>query len=661
MKKFLSLLMALAMIVGLVPAIAEEAAPSATAYIMYANADWSAQYWCDGNEYAGVKATNVAVTETGDYTVALEFENESAGVAFMALGLKDGEKVFPKHYLKINEIRVNGAAISVGKGYTSSDDTVETRMNIMNEWVGELPADARSYDGKVDDASWIIVDKNDFAAVKSIEIDFSLMKHGEDTAYIMFADGSWTNQYWLDGNEYAGVTAANAAVKGPGDYTVGLSFATPAEGVSFTALGIKNGEKTFPGMFIKVNDIRINGASVPFTKGYTSSDDTVETRHNIMNEWVGELPADARSWDGTTEGASWIVVDKALFTAVTSYEIDFTLVPVTDTAYIMFADDQWAVQYWLDGAEHAGVTAANATIDGPGTYTAKLTFDAPTTGVAFAALGIKTGEKTFPGYSIDVKEIKVNGEAIAIGKNYTSSDDRIETRANIMNEWVGELPKDAHRHDGLEGATWMVAAKELLTGATSIEITFDFHYGEPVEEGVAPLTEEELAAMLAADYHAYVAVQSDPSYIFRNDWNDKTYGRDTDPETFSRLSMTTTEGGIESWGGSFVDPVITGNGSYVCSMTTGENGFGTDGGFHFWRVTTDIPSRLVTEGHITVECSLKIGEGKTNNGVIVHTEGEYVQFVVVDNYNSIAVDFGWMVPAANTTSVFTITINGLTD
>ncbi len=670
MRKFsriLALLMALCMMLGVVPAVAEEAAPAENAYIMFANADWSTSYFLDGNEYAGVTATNAAVTGPGAYTVGLEFANESAGVAFMALGLLNGEKDFPNHYLKINEIRVNGQAIAIEEGYTSSDNGSETRMNIMNEWVAEVPADARSYDGTVpanEETPWIIVDKEAFAAVKSIEIDFELLKYGVDTAYIMFADGAWANQYWFEAPT-EGVTATNATVAGPGDYTVGLNFATPAEGVSFTALGLKNGEKLFPGMYLKINDVRINGASVAFEKGYTSSDDTVETRMNVMNEWVGEMPADARSYDGvlpSNEETPWIIVDKAAFTGVTSYEIDFTLVPVTDTAYIMFADNNWTAQYWLDGAEHAGVTATNATIDGPGTYTVGLEFAEPTTGVAFSALGIKNGEKSFGGYFIDIKEIKINGEAVEFGKNYTSSDDKIETRSNLMNEWVGELPKDARRADGdLEGATWMVLTKEAMTGMTSLEITFDYIYGKPAEaEGLAPLTEEELAALLAADYHAYVAVQSDPNYIFRNDWDDKTYGRDSDPETFSHLSKT-NDSGVESWGGSFEDATITGNGSFVCSMTTGDQGFGSDGGFHFWRVTTDIPSRLVTEGHITVDCSLKIGTGKTNEGVYVHTEGDYVQFVVVDNYNKIGSDFGWMVPAANTTSVFTINVNGLTD
>ncbi len=336
--------------------------------------------------------------------------------------------------------------------------------------------------------------------------------------------------------------------------------------------------------------------------------------------------------------------------------------PVTDSAYIMFADDAWTVQYWMDGNEYAGVTATNATIEGPGTYTVGLTFDAPTTGVAFSAIGIKTGEKTFGGHFIDIKEVKINGESVAFGKGYTSSDDKVETRCNLMNEWVSELPKDARRADAdLEGATPIVLTKDAMTGMTSLEITFEYVYGKPAEAGaLAPLTEEELAALLAADYHAYVAVQSDPSYIFRNDWNDKDYGRDSNPEVFAQLSKT-SDAGVDSYGGSFVDATITGNGSFVASMTTGEQGFGSDTGFHFWRVTTDIPSRLVKEGHITVDCSLKIGEGKTNTGVVVHTEGEYVQFVVVDNYNNVGVDFGWTVPAANTTSVFTINVSGLTD
>ena len=649
---------------------AEEAA-AATAYIMYANADWSAQYWHDGNEYAGVKATTVDVTETGSYTVGLEFEAESAGVAFAALGLKDGEKVFPNHYLKINEIRVNGEAIEVDKGYTSSDDQVETRMNIYNEWVSDLPADARSFDGYVDDANWIIVDKEAFAAVKSIEIDFDLMKYGQDTAYIMFADATWERQYWLDGNDYGGVTVTNATITGPGDYTVGLDFTTTeygkAAGVAFTALGIKKGENTFPGMMLKINDIRINGESVAFTKGYTSSDDQVETRMNVWNEWVPAVPendATVRSFDGSVEGASAQIVDRAAFDEVKTYEIDFTLVPITDTAYIMYADSAWTMQYWLDGNEYAGVKATNATIDGPGTYTVGLEFETPAAGVAFAALGIKTGEKTFPGYFIDVKEIKVNGAAIELGKAYTSSDDKVETRANLMNEWVAELPADARRADGnLEGAAPIVVNKDDLAEVSSIEITFDYIYGEPaVEEGVAPMTEDEKAAAIAADYNAYFGFQTE-NYIFRNTWDDASYGKDVeDGKWFGQ--MTGWDGDVAvNYGGTYVDAAVTGNGTYSVSLTTGEMGFGPDTFFRMLNVSTDIPSKAVKEGVITIsDVTVKFGEGRTQSMTYVNTSGDYARICLVDEYDSkVGTDVAYTMPGANETIVISFTVSGLAD
>ncbi|MBP3637479.1 MAG: hypothetical protein J6K13_07980 [Clostridia bacterium] len=649
---------------------AEEAA-AATAYIMYANADWSAQYWHDGNEYAGVKATTVDVTETGSYTVGLEFEAESAGVAFAALGLKDGEKVFPNHYLKINEIRVNGEAIEVDKGYTSSDDQVETRMNIYNEWVSDLPADARSFDGYVDDANWIIVDKEAFAAVKSIEIDFDLMKYGQDTAYIMFADATWERQYWLDGNDYGGVTVTNATITGPGDYTVGLDFTTTeygkAAGVAFTALGIKKGENTFPGMMLKINDIRINGESVAFTKGYTSSDDQVETRMNVWNEWVPAVPendATVRSFDGSVEGASAQIVDRAAFEEVKTYEIDFTLVPITDTAYIMYADSAWTMQYWLDGNEYAGVKATNVTVDGPGTYTVGLEFETPAAGVAFVALGIKTGEKTFPGYFIDVKEIKVNGAAIELGKAYTSSDDKIETRANIMNEWVSDLPADARRADGnLEGAAPIVVSKDALAEVSSIEITFEYIYGEPaVEEGVAPMTEDEKAAAIAADYNAYFGFQTE-NYIFRNTWDDASYGKDVeDGKWFGQ--MTGWDGDVAvNYGGTYVDAAVTGNGTYSVSLTTGEMGFGPDTFFRMLNVSTDIPSKAVKEGVITIsDVTVKFGEGRTQSMTYVNTSGDYARICLVDEYDSkVGTDVAYTMPGANETIVISFTVSGLAD
>ncbi len=643
---------------GVEEALSDEDAP--VAYIMYADGSWANQYWLDGNDYP-VTAVTANVTGAGDYSVSLEFNEEAQGLAFAALGIKNGEKALPGHYIRINAIRVNGLDIAFTKGYTSSDDGVETRMNIYNEWVTDVPADARSYDGSVEGAAPIIVDKADFEAVKTVEVDFSVLKYAVDTAYIMYADSAWANQYWLDGNEYP-VTVNNAEINGYGDYTVGLEFNEEAQGLAFAALGLKHGEKTYPGAFLQINAIRVNGEPVEFTKGFTTSDDGVETRMNIYNEWVSEVPAEARSADGSVEGAAAIIVDKEAFAAVKSVEVDFSLVPVTDTAYIMFADSAWATQYWLDGNEYP-VQAENATVDGAGTYTVSLAFDAPANGIAFAALGVKTGEKTFPGYFIDIKSVKVNGEEVEVGKGYTASDDGVETRVNLYNEWVGEVPAEARRADGdLEGAAAIILSKDALAAVSSIEVTFDYIYGEAAKKDAdAPMTEEDADALKAEGFKAYIAVQGKDTYVFRNAWNDNYGLNDEEHPYFYRLTGWDESNNAVDYGGTFVDADITADGEYTVSLTTGEMGFGETQAFNLLFVSTNIPSKLVADGFLTIsDVRTKIGDARTQEYTSVDTSGEYVRLVVIDTYNTSSDPFGYTVPGPDTTIAITFTVSGMT-
>ena len=278
-------------------------AAKSNAYIMYANADWSISNWGTyDSEDGNVKVTPAAVTGEGDYTIGLEFANESAGLAFTAIGIKNGEIDFPGYYIRLNEIRVNGKKIETAVGYTSSDDGKETRMNLYNEWVSELPSDARVFDGNIAEAKPVIVDKEAFAAVKTVEIDFSVLATPLDHAYIMYANADWSVSNWgIEDSEDGNVKVKAAEIRGAGDYTVGLEFANEAEGLAFTALGIVRGEKTFPNYYITINEIRINGEKIEALegkKGYTSSDDGITTRMNLYNEWVTDLPEDARSLDG---------------------------------------------------------------------------------------------------------------------------------------------------------------------------------------------------------------------------------------------------------------------------------------------------------------------------------------------------------------------------
>ncbi len=663
MKKTVSILLALVMVLVLTAglgATAEEA-PAKTAYLMYADAAWTHQYWLDGNEYP-VTAANAAVTGPGDYTVGLTFSEPAEGLAFAAVGIDGGETAFPNYCIELKAIRVNGEEIAFTKGYTSSDDGITTRMNLYNEWVSEVPQDARSFDGSLEGAAPIMVEKDAFASVTSVEVDFTLRRYALDTAYIMYADSAWAKQFWYDGNEYAGVTAQNAVIDGFGDYTVGLKFDEPAEGLAFAALGIVNGEKTYPGATIRINALRVNGEEIELKKGYTSSDDGITTRMNLYNEWVSEPPVDARSFDGATDGAAPIIVDKEAFASVSSVEADFTLVPVTDTAYLMYADAAWAKQYWYDGNVYQGVTATTAEIQGPGTYTVGLAFDEPAEGLAFAAVGIAKGEQTFNGYFIDVKDVKVNGESIALTNGYTASDDGITTRENLYNEWVSEVPQDARRADGvLEGASPIIVNRDDFASVSSVEVTFDFIYGKPlVKDTEAPLTEEEAAALKEKSYNAYIGVQSD-TYIFRNSWDEANYGRDseTNPGFFNRLTGWDADNNAVDYGGTFQDALINGNGDYTVSLTTGEMGFGTDTSFHLLFVSTEIPSRLVKDGFLTIDnVQIKGLTGATQSYTNVDTTGEYVRLVVIDTYNLSEDPFGYTVPGANAEISISFTVSG---
>ncbi len=669
MKKTLStilaLVMALSLLFGCVGfAAAEDAAAPAgpMAYLMYADGAWAYQYW-GADIPEGVTPINAEITGPGAYTVGLEFAEEAQGLAFTAIGITDGELKLPGYSIELKAIRVNGEEIAFQKGYTSSDDGVVTRMNIYNEWVTDIPSDAHSFDGSLENAAPIIVDKEAFAAVKKVEADFVLHRA---TAYIMYADAAWTEkgQYW-GGAAADGITATNAEIAEPGDYTVALEFAEPAEGLAFTALGLTNGELSFPGAFLKINEIRINGEAIAFEKGYTSSDDKITTRMNIYNEWVSDLPEDAHSFDGSVEDAKPVIVDKELFASVSKIEIDFTLVPVTDTAYLMYADAAWTEkgQYW-GGDAPEGVTAANAEITGPGTYTVGLEFAEEAQGLAFTAVGIVNGEKTFNGYFINVTEVKVNGEAIELGKGYTSSDDGICTRENLYNEWVAELPSDARRADGdLEGASAMIVDKEAFASVKSVEVTFDFIYGKPIAKDDAPLTAEEAAELQKVDYNAYIGVQSE-TYIFRNTWDEANYGRDSqdNPECFGQLTGWDADNNKVNYGGTFEDVLLTKDGTYTVSLTTGDMGFGSDTFFRMLFVSTEIPSKLVKDGYVTIDdVQIKIGDAATQNYTDVDVSGDYARIVVIDEYNRGDAPFGYTVPGANATISITFTVTGLTD
>ena len=153
----------------------------AIAWIMYNSTDFRISYSV-GDQYDptnmsdGVVAQNVIVTGDGQYEVSLDFSKagQAKGIGFAALGISNGEDLFPGCTIKIDEITINDEAVELSaKEYTSSDDEHCTRVNIYNGYINSAPDDARSYDGSLDGASPQIVNVDKNTLIRSMKIKFT--------------------------------------------------------------------------------------------------------------------------------------------------------------------------------------------------------------------------------------------------------------------------------------------------------------------------------------------------------------------------------------------------------------------------------------------------------------------------------------------------------
>ncbi len=133
-------------------------------------------------------------------------------------------------------------------------------------------------------------------------------------------------------------------------------------------------------------------------------------------------------------------------------------------AILYMVDAGWYVTY--DGTTNTKMTygAGVVPITGNGDYTVSVSSDTNgcrydctgdvngelvTGGIDFAAVKVFDGTTLYPNMCIEIKEIRVDGKALTLtAKNYTSSDDGKEMRANIYNKWVNALPEDAHDTEG---------------------------------------------------------------------------------------------------------------------------------------------------------------------------------------------------------------------
>lgn len=158
-------------------------------------------------------------------------------------------------------------------------------------------------------------------------------------------------------------------------------------------------------------------------------------------------------------------------------------------AWIMYNSGDWNTMYsvgdtYAPDDKTAGVVATDVEVTGEGTYTVALDFTGIAGGyansVVFSALAIANGERLFPGYYVEIREILVNGEPYELkGQPYTGSDDGICTRVNLYNAWVSQVPAEARvRKDNGQELTPCILDAETLGNVETISVTFDYVAGE---------------------------------------------------------------------------------------------------------------------------------------------------------------------------------------
>ena len=183
-----------------------------------------------------------------------------------------------------------------------------------------------------------------------------------------------------------------------------------------------------------------------------------KTKQNSGNSGSQSSAADAASGDAAGDASG---NDAAENNAAGTEE---PTVAKSGDAILIITDGQWYAKYFGTEEDLLSYGAGAVPITGNGDYTVSVNAGSAGTqkeitgdpngtyqcsGLGFAAVKVMDGTKLFPDMSIEIREIRVDGNPVQLAaKNYTSSDDNTEMRANIYNEYVSRFPEDAHSAEG---------------------------------------------------------------------------------------------------------------------------------------------------------------------------------------------------------------------
>lgn len=180
-------------------------AGSGDAFLAVVDNDWKVQFLgTDGEGTKSALSYNAGIahiTGNGDYTVSVNADSNGfryamtgdpntpytpSGLKFLYVNINDGETKFPGAVITVRSVRVDGNEIALSaKPYTSSEDKVDTRATLYNEYSTSPTKDARCSEGSLwkedgspadyaSDYAAVAVNTDDFGSWTSLEVDFTV-------------------------------------------------------------------------------------------------------------------------------------------------------------------------------------------------------------------------------------------------------------------------------------------------------------------------------------------------------------------------------------------------------------------------------------------------------------------------------------------------------
>ncbi len=361
-------------------------------------------------------------------------------------------------------------------------------------------------------------------------------------AYIFWQDQDWWPAAWAEEDDYW--TPTPAVVTGEGWYTVKLNGHMPSWfysggnsniGAQKLAIVVKDGQDLFPGMYLQIVDIRVDGVSYPcadVTYGQTGYDnindqeggkvywDANDTYALIWDQWMldngGSIETGA-TWNSAGEAQKFDVFDVSVLNNPKSIEIDFFLSAQQDVkpeggpelrvkgegptvygdvvtlssaseiqldAWMYFADGAWWPQRQSIDQSGNGVNYTDAVVTGEGNYTVGLDFASSgwhangANGISSAYLVIENGEAELPGSYVQITDVRVDGDSVAYSNNLTApftwdSADTNDTAVPLYLNWMNDTDHNTwNRREWSDDATCKVLDPSMVVNAGKIEIDF---------------------------------------------------------------------------------------------------------------------------------------------------------------------------------------------